>query len=479
MIKGHSIIELKNEVTGEVERYENDNLITNGVQKILQDLGMLYNSPIKETTFRNYPIKELFGGILLLDDNITENSNIVTVPGGIGMTANGGMEYVAQGVDGVTEFGSWNYTDSGWTADGKFKLVWDWAREHGNGIIKCACLTSRRHGYCGIGNKSGNVRESKASLMLKDNAGTYYNFDPVSPSNVIRRIVGVNVASSNVTYVDYYNLNYDSSHSAEHMGTTGKLKLMTAHLPITELDLRESYPFNNEGGQDYLPVSETEVTLPAAFVSALGNNTPWKSGKYGDYFYILASNLNLAPGASVTGVRINCTTYAVQSFTVENTTESTWNVYEWCFTFGNDRIALYDTSGTRVIFQDILNNVNTSEVDVSIGVGGGQYNPCYGIFLIKEDYAFLGNSPTYRIDMVGKTVLPVNANFLNTRFCPTVAVDNPFLYDYEEYNGGSWNAKYFFLSYAGDYIATINNLAEPITKSADKSMKVTYILSFT
>ena len=296
----------------------------------------------------------------------------------------------------------------------------DWAKEHGNGTIKCACLTSRSNGYIGIGNKSGNVRASSASYVMTDNSEKPYVFEDLT-SNVVHRIVGVSVANSNVTYVDYYNITYNAEHAAEHMGTTGKIKLKTAKLPITKFDIRESYnstngTWNNEGGQGFIPVTETELTLPAGFVSALGNRSPWLSGKYGDYYYMLASNLDLAPNATTQGVRINCTTHAVQGFTVTNTTNSTWSVYAWAVTFGSGKIALYNLSGTKkVIFQDILNNPSTSDVEVNIDIGSAQaYSSRYGVCLMREEGCFVGNGPTYRIDMVGE---PSNICLLHAARC--------------------------------------------------------------
>lgn len=40
-IHGHSTIELRNVKTGKVEKYEDDNMVTNALQRFLQDTGMV------------------------------------------------------------------------------------------------------------------------------------------------------------------------------------------------------------------------------------------------------------------------------------------------------------------------------------------------------------------------------------------------------------------------------------------------------
>ena len=72
-------------------------------------------------------------------------------------------------------------------------------------------------------------------------------------------------------------------------------------------------------------------------------------------------------------------------------------------------------------------------------------------FTISENYDLYGNSNTYS--------------------CTPVA-DEPMLY-YESY-GGSYSTGVFITP--TNYLATINNLSEAVTKTADKTMKITYTI---
>lgn len=475
-IKGHSIIELKNVNTGEIERFEDDNMVTNALQLMLQDTGMLWNSPIKLNEIRNTPMKTLLGGLLLFDQPLTENANNVIFPGGMHMIGNGAAEYVADGEDGVTEFGSWNYTESGWMNDGTYAMVWDFTTTQANGTIACASLTSRRNGYVGVGNYTSNHRRSATSSnVLIDNHENYYLVDP-DDSQLLNRIFDVSVTNSKITYVDNKNIVYSSATASDHMSLTGNLKLITKKIPITKFDLRESYEFNNEGGQNFIPSVETNIALPSIFISALGNSTPSIYGRYGNYFYMVAP-FNSGVGSVTHGVRINCDTKVAESFTITNNTDSAFAISNFGVTFGSDTVALYTTGGSsnRVVFQDIFDNSDTDEVSVTLQGAFGGYDSDGGAMLIRESGCIMGHD--MYIDLVNRTVTPVNTS-LYGRFGRFLSNDNPFFYNYSYKNNGYWGMEFFAIGRTTDYIATINNLAEPVTKTPEKTMKVTYLLSF-
>ena len=485
-IKGHSIIELKDIHTGKVERYEDDNMLTNAISYIIKDLGMLWSSPLKvSTNVRQEPIKHLLGGLLLLGDNITENANTIFVPAGISMIGNGAAGYTANSDDGVTEFGSWNYDESKWLSDGSYKMVWDFTGPQALGTIKCACLTSNKNGYIGIGNAtSGYARQSVSTNTLVDNRGTNYNVDTVSGS-LLNRIVNVNTTACTITYVDYYNIYYNSDHTSEHMSTTGKLKLITQKIPIGKYDIRQTYPYNYvpsqtptpPASQSFIPVTTTEVALPSDFLTALGVHTPYYIGKYGNYYYMMAGAVSgLQPQGVVRGVKIDCSTLAATSFTVSNYTNTAFSFNDYDISFGNNTFACY-SNNSRMVFQDLTDNSDTDEVTCSIYRGGSGIDAsCCNTFMREESW-MMGTEPQYRIDMGARTVTPTNG-IAGGRYGRVLSTTNPLLYDYLASDSGYWNDYGFSLSYVTDYIATINNLSEPVTKTADKTMKVTYILHF-
>lgn len=479
-IHGHSIIELKNETTGEVERYEDDNLVTNAINMYLQDLGGLCKSPIYNANVRSDFITSLFGGLLLLDTALPETADTVICPGGVKMVGNGTYNLTADGDDGVTELGSWNSTNSGWASDGSYKFEWDFIKEQANGNIACACLTSANHGYIGEGNtnENGASRTDKRSDYTLTGEIQPYLID--TNEQQLKRIIGISRTDSTVSYIEENNFFYNASTADQHMGQTGKVKVITQKIPLTKLDLRMTIPARSTQGDSYIPTIETEISLPPQFVSQLGNKTPLHAGRSGNYYYMLALSPNgLASGSSVEGVKIDPATMTASRFTITNTLGYTIGVSTVGISgvmFGSDTAAVYcsyrDSENAYhygVMFQDITDNVDTSFVEGNFGDNASQNH-------MREEHCIYNG---YKIDYVDRSVLPTNSTGGN--YCGGLSFisDNPLVEDWMTYvvNQG-WVNQQLRLAPVTDYLATINNLSSPVTKTAEKSMKVTYVLRF-
>ena len=67
MIKGHTTIELNNVKTGITERFEDDNIVTNALNKYFEDVGFFNINPMHTADIRNNLIPRLMGGVLLFD----------------------------------------------------------------------------------------------------------------------------------------------------------------------------------------------------------------------------------------------------------------------------------------------------------------------------------------------------------------------------------------------------------------------------
>ena len=489
-IKGHTKIELRNIKTGKVETIEKDNLVTNALAYYLKDIGVFGRSPLLadndayNSGVRDNPIINMMGGLLLLDTALTESADNIILPGGVKMIGNGSYNVTADGQDGVTELGSWNSVNSGWKSDGKYVMEWDFSAEQANTpqgkSIACVCLTSAKHGYIGEGNinPSGAARSEKKSDTPYYTNSNEYTLD-VS-TNAINRVVKISATDSTATFVNYYNYVYDAQHAEDHMSLTGKLKLTTKKIPFTKLDLRESFPANNNGGDIYIPTTETEIPLPSAFLTQLGNRTPWLGGKHGDYYYLLARTMHqLAVGASVQGVKIDCSTLTATPITITNTLDDIivmTSDREACVMFGNNTAAVkcrygasYGDLKEGFFFQDLTHNEDTSFVQNTNMTSGSELK-----MHMHEDWCIYN---WHKIDFTDRTVLPVNGSDSATMGTPLV-MENPLLEDYIPYNQGYWTPTSLRLYHCTDYLATINNLQEPIQKTSEKTMKVTYTISF-
>lgn len=484
-IKGHTKIELKNVKTGKVEVYEDDNMVTNALDNFIVDFGMLgANALVTDNGLRNNPIAELMGGLLLLDTALTENANNIILPGGVKMIGNGAYGVTADGADGVTELGSYSSTESGWTSDGKFRMVWDFSTTQANTpqgkSIACVCLTSANHGYIGEGNlnSAGASRSTKRSDYSHGGNPQEYNLDENASS--LNRIIKVTANNSTATFISNYNYNYNATFADQHMSQTGKLKVITKKIPFTRINIRESYPMNNNGGDGFMPITETEIALPSAFITQLGNATPWLGGKHGNYYYLLAKTLHqLAVGASVQGVKIDLSTLTATGFTITNTLDAPIFMgqnREGCVMFGNGLAAVKCQYGSQqgnlhegFFFQNLSNNADTTFVENTNMTSNTNYKEH-----MHEDWCIYDS---HKIDFIDRTVLPINGGDAVTMGTPLV-VENPLIECCIPYNNGYWTPASMRFFRCTDYLATINNLQEPVQKTAEKTMKVTYTISF-
>ena len=122
MLKGHATIELKNVNTGEIQKYEHSNLVTNAIAENLT-LASKVISP-SSVNDRFMPLNNLgMGGILLFENTLTEGANNVMLPSPSENTITG---YASNDAYNSTDTkrGSRNGTESQ-VIDNGFKYVWE------------------------------------------------------------------------------------------------------------------------------------------------------------------------------------------------------------------------------------------------------------------------------------------------------------------------------------------------------------------
>ena len=175
MLKGHLQIELRNEKTGQVERHEQDNMVTNAVAKVL---GLEANGRAlmgKSESYSLLPIAQnALGGILLFDGKLEENVDNIHFPMDVHLTGNAGRTKTTSG----KYTGSLNELESGETDTG-YVSVWDFATSQANGTIAALALT---HANCGkapmdcayVCNTSLSYSSEKAPIAYDSKNGNLY-----------------------------------------------------------------------------------------------------------------------------------------------------------------------------------------------------------------------------------------------------------------------------------------------------------------
>lgn len=144
-IKGHAKIVLADPITGKPkEIIESDNIVTNAVASILANN---YEGTSDFQNSRLSPLRNLFGGVLLFQNPLTENADNYNVPSELvsPLIAHAGdvpnnTESLLRGSPVPADF---EITDT------SIKQVWFWPTTHGNGNINCVCLCPNTFGNMG------------------------------------------------------------------------------------------------------------------------------------------------------------------------------------------------------------------------------------------------------------------------------------------------------------------------------------------
>ena len=147
-IKGRTIIELTDVRTGKVQRFEDDNaFMDSNIEQKFRNFGIFQTSVLNN--FQSIPLwQKLCGGLLLLDSVVADGANFVAP--GQKMTGRG--YYGSSNNGSPVNLGSWNATESAVSSNAA-QMVYDFTTSQGNGDIKAVCLTSDAVGRCGIGNQ--------------------------------------------------------------------------------------------------------------------------------------------------------------------------------------------------------------------------------------------------------------------------------------------------------------------------------------
>lgn len=149
-MKGRTIIELTDVRTGEKEIHEDCNMFTNALDYLFNRAPFWFNNEVvtslKTDNYTNYPMTPIvgnaLGGLLLFPQVIEENAETIFAPATNKPTGISSFDGYS-GAD--ARRGSYNAIESGAVPNG-WKFVFDFSTSQANGLISCVGLTSKRGG---------------------------------------------------------------------------------------------------------------------------------------------------------------------------------------------------------------------------------------------------------------------------------------------------------------------------------------------
>ena len=474
MIKGHTKIILTNVETGEQEVHEDDNLVTNALDKII-NIEMSMNHQPNQYIL---PIAtNALGGIMLFDGPLTESVDNIHFP-----TEAHLVGYANTSVNtSDTHRGSYNSAESGKTDDG-FVSVWDFGTSQANGEIKSVARTHNHGGACPFYNYMSPdywdtitgapktdtywypIRyDGEYLYMIKNNSNTHQmrlartkiprlRMGVADYSDVARSYEVIATWDTFLTNYTYYNHDYEYEQKKN------------PHTRAVYADVEDRYI---DGGDGYFYVVGWG---PTTWCSDYEYDLTYFTIKYGDGSFTKSETIRK---------HVGLTGYCDNSYGFYFFNRSWYHIHKGTFYFCDnkrkcinivplDNVASYRT--IRILSDDISDYISYLE-RVAPREGGVYF----------EVYHYTATSWHYRHGIMypdGTYIIP-NVSYAGTGSYHGNNSQNygeVWTNDDDLIMWGCARDTYCYFYWAANYLGTINNLSSPITKTAAQTMKIIYTL---
>lgn len=468
-LKGHATIELTDVKTGKKEIYKHHNLITNAPQEVLTYFSKYYDYNILNRGF--LPIVEkLMGGIYLFDSSLQESAQNTQFPAlsAAKLTGYAGNS-TSDGND--TKRGDFNISESGAIENG-YKFVWDFGTDDANGEIASLALGHSVAGYHGY-----NINYEAAWAASATNA-----------SNSDANYKGIGAGQDTSRYGNY-KAEFQNIVSFENDILTTVQKTSTANIDVKKYKIQS----DNVGlfdtlftvnliSEEHIAITETVMTeFPEFF-----------DGGDGFYYGIVVITNNTANSV----IKI-C---KIQKDNLQYTGAQQYNLGFGAWAINRNSLGLCAISngyifmfGYKNLTRNTLNQIDVYKVSLN--------NPTEHELVCTSEYFYAQNNSGYGANITKLT----NGNILANNALIDVNGDYELLDSGKKEGGYFYSSNYIHIitsekliferwdvrtsSFGSDsqqasvvpnlwYLATINNLDAPVTKTAAKTMKITYTLTY-
>ena len=469
MIKGHVCIDLHNHNSGFTERIEKDNMVTNAIQQCLVNLGMSsdnytpermsadqndvfdrsYNSPL-------FPLCKVgLGGLMLFDGKLTEDKNNVQFPTNVHLVGFGGS-----GVNTSSPTkGSLNYTDTKYSDDGRSSTrVWDFATNQANGKIASLSLTHEI-----VGSRGPYIHTIHGTRFPQNHIPIKYD------------------KANHILYVLAYK---GSTYHHDSHKRSWNFSLYTQYNHLETITIN----------QDYRSIINSRLNKVASWtVDSLSNYMD----NYGfdiDSTYVMFIIKDKVYFICTAG-RFTYNNYklTILSASIDDIVRSKNNTVWTCSEFGvtdgynsmfdtivtNDAIYVesYQKTYYRITYDMIKSNTSPQLSGIPLNdiwtkystQAPGVVNNCH--FDKKDNNYYIVYDDGTVVNIGNSSNTP---NLTSNGRCCITYLDNEStlgIITYPSTNDGG------YIGEIDNYLGTICNLSEPITKTESTSMKVTYTLS--
>ncbi|MDD2979994.1 MAG: hypothetical protein PHN80_08485 [Hespellia sp.] len=465
MIKGKMKIEVTDVHTGETQTVLEHNMVTNALREIFKPLGLVKSPNYAMNSWAPY-YQKLLGGILLFDTNIEENADNLYPPASAKMI--GCAAYGLQNNTTGTARGGYNQTESELNLQNHYmKYVYDFATSQANGTIACVCLTHLNGGFGSYGSEDAVFTSSYPLGVRVDDGQLQYVYTNYTGATTGDKYSGMTVGKTECLFaIDrerdiLYYFCIDNS-------TT--IRIIKRRAYLQSVSVLEN-PYNQKA-----LIEEEDATLGTEVAT---NYIAYNFDTADNALYVFTSGAYyIKPGETFMVTKLDFNTWAVQQYSMVNTTDLNIATNGMRFAFAHHGfVYLKNYSSPYDVYKFEIDNAanvtklkNTGATTIpgvpQMGINGRIYyensnsnSNSYDMYVANESTNELLRSETSRI---------YNSN---NYYCYTPVLNEPMLFYCSM--GSSSTAGFFVMA---NYLATINNLSEPVTKTADKTMKITYII---
>lgn len=482
-LHGHTKIELRNVKTGEEKVFEKDNMVTDYLKDMFQPIGGLMTYNLSRTTGTKSKTT-LFGGIVLFEDPVEiDNKHNYIPPAGNRQIGHGGS-ITSYSTNDMTN-GVYNTELSG-AVDNGYKFVWDWNLEHGNGQISSVCLTTQEGGNCGFGKPNINDVGSSFYATLRNFITEAFYLGKNSVSEYYYGLLGASLEKGYVISV-YLNTANKPVFYKNELYTEKTINPLT--MSMSGVAPVKSY--------------KTKTLDLSAYNFGTYMRVCWSDG----YIYITTAN-SVSANATFTLLKVDPDDFSiVKTWTVTNTTGysipansvgSNGQLYHGAFPIGVLGDYLFISTSSNFVFAiNLENNTDVHQLTMEDGSNytlgqvsgiGMQFNKNF--LLLSRNMGFSNGATSGCTGIVSAKDFVVR--FLNAspvQFCQgtgsagnygsgAIPTDNPLIWlAFYKQNGTSAGNVNNYMIWNPLGLVTINNLDEPVTKTADMTMRITYTVT--
>lgn len=467
MLKGTTKIELTDVHTGAKETVTEENMVTGALKEIFRPIGHLKTPATMYQLLAPY-YQTLLGGLLLFDGNIEESEDTYFAPADVNMV--GCAVYNVQNNTTGTARGGYNQTESEINLTTRYmKYVYDFTTSQANGTISCICLTHASGGYNGYGYVDavpGTVSELGFTTCTSTLHYVYQDYTGATTTDKTQNVTfGTSEALFMISRSEdaaYYFKIVDESNIS--------IIKRRAHLKSVSVLVN---PYTTKELIEEAALDSLSTELPTYYTAYNYDHTDKC------LYLVSSSSSTIAANGTFVVTKIDTTDWSIKQYTMTNTADVSLSGSGSQYAIVHQGyVYMRSYSGSYKIYKlELGNSANVTVMD-SNGI-----TSISGLPLLAHDGRIYyitssGSSSNRRVYILNtqteQFTVSENYGFYSDSgsYSYTPVVDEPMLY-YKS-SGGS-NSTGLFVT-PTNYLATINNLSEAVTKTADKTMKITYTI---